>query len=69
MDILTRLTDGWMIGLLDGWMGGWMLTSDTELCGSIANWDEFVFLSVVINNHIHYIGAERDVFSAYGQGG
>lgn len=52
-----------MVGLLDRWM----LTSDTELCGSIANWDEFVYLSVVINNHTHYMGAERNVFAADGQ--
>lgn len=62
-----------MVGLLDGWKNGWMngqiLTSDIKLCGSIANWDEFLSLSVVINNHIHYIGAERDVFSADGQRG
>ena len=48
---------------------GFMLTSDAELSGGVSDGDEFVPFSVVIDNHIHYIGTERNVVCADGERG
>lgn len=44
-------------------------TCDGEGCRGVAEGDELVFASAVVDDNLHAVGAQRDVVSTDGEGG
>ena len=45
------------------------VTGDGELCGGVAQGDEAVVSTAVVDDHLHFVGAQRDVVGVNDEGG
>lgn len=54
---------------MDAFPESWCQTCDGEDGGSVAQWDELVFATAVVDDQLHVVGAQSHVIRPDGEGG